>query len=198
MESTKPRRQPIIEATIRVVGRKGYQAATVADVIAEAHASRATFYKYFDNKHDSFLAAYEHATEQILAKALEGCSRAPSWPESARAGLAAVVQLFADDPALGRTAVVEVAAAGDETRRQHWAALGRFARLLDEGRRPRRPRLPPNTALMAVSGVVALISDELRAGRADALPLLLPELEFAMLVPLVGPRAAGRLGRDAA
>jgi AcrR family transcriptional regulator len=180
---------------VRVVGRKGYQAASVGDVVTEASASRATFYKYFDDKHDCFLAAYELAVERVLSAALAGCDRTRPWPEPARGGLAAIVDLFADEPALARTAVVEVAAAGDEARRRHSAALGRLARLLDEGRRPRRPRLPPNTALMAVSGVAALIFDELRAGRAAELPRLLPELEFALLVPFIGPHAAGSEAR---
>jgi AcrR family transcriptional regulator len=199
MASRELRRQPILEAMIRVVGREGYPATSVGAVVAEAHASRATFYKYFDDKHDCFLAAYELAIERILAAALEGCNRAGPWPAPARGGLAAIVDLFARDPALARTAVVEVAAAGEVARRRHWAALGRLARVLDEGRRPRQPRLPPNTALMAVSGVAALIFDRLRAGRASDLPRLLPELEFALLVPFVGPQAAKRgLRRDAA
>jgi AcrR family transcriptional regulator len=199
MASRELRRQPILEAMIHVVGTKGYQAASVGDVVAEARASRATFYKYFDGKHDCFLAAYELAADRVLGAALEGCEGAAGpWPEPARTGLAAIVELFAADPELARTAVVEVAAAGDEARRRHWSALGRLARLLDEGRHPRRPRLPPNTALMAVSGVAALIFDELRAGRAAELLNLLPELEFALLVPFVGPRAAGaEASRDA-
>ena len=162
MTSRELRRQPILEAMIRVVGRKGYQATSVAAVVAEARASRATFYKYFDDKHDCFLAAYELAIERVVDAALEGCERARPWPEPARGGLAAIVGLFAGDPELARTAMVEFAAASDEARRRHWAAVGRLARLLDEGRRPRQPRLPPNTALMAVSGVAALIFDELR------------------------------------
>jgi AcrR family transcriptional regulator len=158
--SAASRRQPILEATIRVIGRKGYQATAVADVIAEAQASRSTFYKYFDDKRDAFLAAYELALERILAAARAGCARGGPWPDSARCGLAAIVDLFCREPALARTAVVEFAAAGEEARRRHGAALGRLARLLDEGRRPRQPRLPPSTALMTAGGVAALIAEE--------------------------------------
>jgi AcrR family transcriptional regulator len=197
MASTEPRRQPILEAVIRVVGRQGYQATSVADVIAEAHASRSTFYKYFADKRDGFLAAYELTVERIFVAAFEGGDGAGPWPAAAQGGLAAIVGLFARDPALARTAVVEFAAAGDEARQLHWAALGRFAWLLEEGRPPDRPCLPPSTALMAVSGVAALIADELRAGRASDLPRFLPELEFALLVPFVGPRAAAGVRRDA-
>ncbi len=199
MASTEPRRQPILEALIRVVGRKGYQATSVADVIAEAHASRSTFYKYFADKRDGFLAAYELALERVFVAALTGADSEGPWPAAAKEGLAAVVDLFAHDPALARTAVVEFAAAGDEARKQHREALGRLAYLLEKGRPPLQAPLPPSTALMTVSGVAALIADELRAGRGAELPRFLPELEFAMLVPFVGPRAAvGWAGRDAA
>jgi AcrR family transcriptional regulator len=199
MTSREPRRGPILEAMIAVAGRKGYAAASVADVVAEAHASRATFYKYFDDKRDCFLAAYELAIERILAAAVDGCRQADRWPATAREGLAAIVDLFARDPALARVAVVEVAAAGDEARRRHWRAIDRLSRLLDRGRPARRrPPLPPNTASMAVGGVVALISEHLRGSRVDGLPRLLPELEFALLVPFVGPGAAACEARSAA
>ncbi|HET9164336.1 MAG TPA: helix-turn-helix domain-containing protein [Solirubrobacterales bacterium] len=174
---------------IRVVGRRGYQATSVADVIAEAHASRSTFYKYFADKRDGFLGAYELVLERIFAAA-EGAGGAEPWPEGPRDALAAIVDLFARDPALARTAVVEFAAAGEQARRRHRAALDRLARLLEKERPPSRPCLPPSTALMAVSGVAGLIADEIRAGRAHDLPRFLPELEFAMLVPFLGPRAA--------
>jgi AcrR family transcriptional regulator len=200
MAGDELRRQPILEAMIRVAGRNGYQATSVADVVAEAHASRATFYKYFDDKHDCFLAAYGVAVERILAAAQAACDRRRTWPERALDGLAAIVDLFADDPELARIAIVEVSAAGDEARRRHWAAVASFARLLEDGSKaPGQPQLPANTALMAASGVVGLIFDELQAGLAHTLHRLLPELEFAMLVPFLGPRAAVReMGRDAA
>jgi AcrR family transcriptional regulator len=199
MTSTEPRRQPILEALIRVVGRQGYQPTSVADVIAEARASRSTFYKYFADKRDAFLAAYELSLERIFAAASEGAEGAGPWPGAARGGLAAIVDLFARDPALARTAVVEFAPAGNEARQLHRAALGRLASLLEEGSVPSRQSLPPSTALMAVSGVAALIADELRSGRGRDLPRFLPELEFALLVPFIGPRAAARGARhDAA
>jgi AcrR family transcriptional regulator len=194
------RRQPILEAMIRVAGRKGYEATSVADVISEAHASRATFYKYFDDKHDCFLAAYEVAVERVLAAARAGCDPRQPWPERVLAGLAAVVDLFADDPALARTAVVEGAAAGSEAQRRRLSAIGNLADLLEEsGNAQSGPQLPDTTALMAVSGVMGLIFDVLQAGQAATLRRLLPELEFAMLVPFVGPRTAvEEMGRQAA
>jgi AcrR family transcriptional regulator len=48
--------QRLRDAGRTVLGRVGYAAATVDDVLAEAGASRATFYRYFRNKDDLFAA----------------------------------------------------------------------------------------------------------------------------------------------
>jgi AcrR family transcriptional regulator len=191
MGRDRTRRSAIVEAMIRVAGSKSYLAASVADVLTEAGASRTTFYKYFGDKQECFLAAYDLAVERILCAAVGACEGKGQWHERARAGLAGVVELFAGDPALARTAIVEAAAAGTEARRRHWAAIGRVARLLEAEQPAHGPSpLPANTAPMAVGAVAGLILDGLREGPAADLPRLLPELEFALLVPFLGPEEA--------
>lgn len=191
MEQGRTRREAILEAMIRVAGSKGYLAASVADVIAEADVSRTTFYKHFVNRQECFLAAYDLAVERILGAAVAACGGDRDWRKRVHAGLAGVVDLFASDPALARTTIVEGAAAGAEARRNHSTAISRFARLLEaEGPQAGGPPLPANTALMAVGAVAGLILDGLRDGPATDLPQLLPALEFALLVPFLGPQAA--------
>jgi AcrR family transcriptional regulator len=193
MQQGETRREAIVEAMIQVAGSKGYAATSVADVLAEAGASRTTFYKHFGNKQECFLAAYDLAVERILAAAEAACEREERWDNRARRGLAAVVDLLSADRALARTAIIEVSASGAEARRRHSAAIGRLARSLESGRTPLHEgghELPPNTALMTVGGVVGLILDKLREDRGGNLRPILPELEFALLVPYLGPQAA--------
>jgi AcrR family transcriptional regulator len=193
MEQGETRRNAIVEAMIRVAGSKGYPATSVSDVLADAGASRTTFYKHFANKQECFLAAYDRAVERILGASEAACEEGGCWNDRARRGLGAVVELLSADQALARTAIVEVSAAGAEARRRHSLAIGRFAALLESGRQPRRGKeleLPPNTALMTVGSIVGLILDELREDRVANLPRILPELEFALLVPYLGPQAA--------
>lgn len=190
MDQSPTRREAIVEATIRVAGSKGYLAASVADVLAEAGVSRTTFYKHFSDKQDCFLAAYDLAIGRVLDAAETACEGGRAWRDRARDGLAAVVELLAAEPALARMAIVEISAAGAEARRRHWTTMKRFAALLEPDSEGQGPELPANTALMAVSAVAGLIFDELREGRAEELPRLLPELEFALLVPYLGPRVA--------
>lgn len=191
MAATESRRQPILVAMIRVVGEKGYKETSVADVIAEAGTSRTTFYKHFEDKHDCFLAAYEMLVEQVFAEVAANCDGDASWTARMTDGLTTIVDRFARDPALARTAVVEVAAAGADARQLHWNAIARFTAYLDAGRELSADReLPENISLMSAGAVSGLIFDELLDGRADKLPERLPDLLFAMLVPYVGPQAA--------
>ncbi len=192
MQSTESsRRQDILAAMIRVVGVKGYKETAVADVIEEAEASRTTFYKYFEDKHECFLAAYQMLVEQVFGEVVANCDGEASWMSRMTTGLTTIVDRFADEPELARTAVVEVAAAGADARQMHTDAITRFTEYLDGGRElsPGK-QLPENISLMSAGAVSGLIFDELLAGRAEQLPDRLPELLFAMLVPYVGPQAA--------
>lgn len=189
--ATESRRDLILAAMIRVVGRKGYKETSVADVIEEAGTSRTTFYKHFEDKHECFLAAYEMLVEQVFAEVLSNCDGTETWLQRVESGLATIVKLFSLDPELGRTAVVEVAAAGADARQLHWDAVARFTRYLEGGRELSDGReLPDNISLMSAGAVSGLIFDELLAGRAAQLPAMLPDLLFAMLVPYIGPSAA--------
>ncbi len=197
--ASESRRELILAAMIRVVGSKGYKETSVADVIEEAGTSRTTFYKHFEDKHECFLAAYDMLVEQVFAEVVANCNGEQSWLERVEKGLRTIVDLFALDPALARTAVVEVAAAGADARQRHWNAVARFTEYLDGGRELADGReLPENISLMSAGAVSGLIFDELLAGRAAQLPALLPDLMFAMLVPYIGPRAAADEMRRAA
>jgi AcrR family transcriptional regulator len=199
MAGSETRRQQILEAMVRVVGRKGYKATSVADVIAEADVSRTTFYKHFEDKQECFLAAYDLAVERVLGEVVSRCDSDLPWLERVRTGLATITELFALDPELARTAVVEVAAAGADARQRHWNAVTRFTEFLVDGEELTEGReLPDNIALMAAGAVSGLIFDELLTGRAERLPQLLPDLLFALLVPYIGPGAATEEMRKAA
>jgi AcrR family transcriptional regulator len=189
--ASESRRELILAAMIRVVGSKGYKETSVADVIEETPTSRTTFYKYFEDKHDCFLAAYDMLVEQVFAEVVANCDGNQPWLERVETGLSTIVKLFALDPELARTAVVEVAAAGADARQRHWNAVARFTAYLEDGRELADGReLPENISLMSAGAVSGLIFDELLAGRAAQLQAMLPDLLFAMLVPYIGPSAA--------
>jgi AcrR family transcriptional regulator len=188
---TESKRDQILTAMVRVVGRKGFEATSVADVIAEAGTTRTTFYRNFADKHGCFLAAYDSLVERVFATIVAECDGERTWLERVRKGLETLLDLFALEPDVARTAVVEVAGAGAEARQKHWNALARFTAYLDGGRKLHPDsELPEHISTMAAGAVSALIFDELVADRGAELPGLLPDLLFAMLVPYIGPAAA--------
>ena len=198
-DQLESRRDRILTAMIRVVGRKGYDATAVADVIEEAGTSRTTFYKHFEDKHGCFLAAYDRMVEGVFATVVAECEGEQPWLPRVRKGLVSLVEIFSRDPELARTALVEVAAAGAEARQRHWDAVSRLTAYLDTGRRlDGGEELPEHISTMAVGAVSGLIFDELVAGRTEQLPGLMPDLLFAMLVPYIGPTAAAEEMRRAA
>jgi AcrR family transcriptional regulator len=188
----RPQRERLLEAAIRVVAAKGYGATTIGDLTHEASISRTTFYELFDDKEACFLAAFDSVVEVLMRRIVRAYEAEERWPERARAGLTALLQTLAEEPALARLAMVDVGSVGPAAQRRHRVAMQRLTPLFDEGRdfAPGGHRLPANTSRMAVGGVTGLISDELVGGDAAWLPRLLPDLLFAVLVPYVGPSAA--------
>lgn len=62
-------RAAILRGTHEAVRRKGYQQMTVADICREAGIVRATFYVYFANKQDAFVAMMRELLEGVYALA---------------------------------------------------------------------------------------------------------------------------------
>jgi AcrR family transcriptional regulator len=190
----RSQRERLLEAMIRVAAAKGFASTTVADLAREAGISRTTFYELFEDREACFLAAYERAVDGLLRNVLVAYESEERWPERARAGLLALLEALAEEPATARLALVDVGAAGPAAQRRYWAAVQRLTPLFDEGRdfAVGGRKLPANTSRMAIGGVTGLISDELLAGRAEQLPGLLSDALFATLVPYIGPQAAAR------
>lgn len=187
-------RERLLEATMKVAAAKGYGPTTVADLTREAGISRTTFYELFEDKEACFLAAYDDSVDRLVRRITAAYEGEERWPDRARAGLEALLEALAADPAQARLALVDVAAAGPAAQRRYRAAVQRLTPLFDEGRdyAPAGRALPANTSRLAAGAVVGLIADELIADRAKDLPGLLSDLLFATLVAYLGPDAAAR------
>jgi AcrR family transcriptional regulator len=190
----RSQRERLLEAAIRVVAEKGYAATTVADLTREAGISRTTFYGMFEDKEGCFLLAYDGVIDALVRRVTAAYEAEEGWPKRARAGLAALLEALAEEPAIARMALVEVGAAGPAAQRRYRAALQRLTPFFDEGRdfAPGGRSLPANTSRMAIGAVAGLISDEVIEGRAEYLPKLLSEVLFATLMSYIGPAAAAR------
>jgi AcrR family transcriptional regulator len=184
----------MLEAMVRVASSKGYQAASVDDVVNAAGVDREAFHVTFGDKETCFLEAYDAVSDVLVAHvttAYEAAAGEP-WPERVVAALRALAELLAAESDIARMTMVEVTAVGEEARVRYRANLNRFVPLLEEGRArsPGGRDLPEDTARFAIGGAMSLIFDEVRAGRGPELPGLVPELAFAVLMPYLGAEAA--------
>ncbi|MEX2195031.1 MAG: TetR/AcrR family transcriptional regulator [Thermoleophilaceae bacterium] len=185
-------RERLIDAMAEACAEKGYRATSVADVVAGARVSRATFYELFHDKEDCFLAAYDTILAQFLGKVIGAYQQDATWAQRIRFGLETILRFGASEPAFARMCLIEVLAAGPAAVERYQGGVRVVAALVDEGQdfAEAGRRLPPRVGRAVVGGGVALVRDELIAGRAERLPELLPDLLYTTLVPYLGHEGA--------
>lgn len=96
------RRETLLKAAEKVIGEKGFSAASIADITREAGTALGTFYIYFPTKENVFhelVLAMGHATRATVSRAIAGASDRMS---AEKAGLRAFLQFVHDRPALYR------------------------------------------------------------------------------------------------
>jgi AcrR family transcriptional regulator len=191
-------RTRLLEAVGRAVAEKGYAGATIDDIVRGAGVSKKTFYEHFRDKLDCFLAAYEAASDELLARLREAQSSREGWLERTRAGIAAYLRWLAADPALARVFLIEVAAAGPVAAERRERMRDRYAdvlRELQEDARaeiPALPSLPSEVFHALVAAVDEVVVRRIRESTAAGLPELEPVLLYLQVALLAGPEAAAQ------
>jgi AcrR family transcriptional regulator len=185
-------RERLLEAMLLVSGELGYEQVAVKNVIERARASRATFYKYFEDREDCFALAYGDASEWLCRRLLGAARRQPTWREGLRAAMAELLELCANQPAIAKALFVEVHAAGERALAQRRDLMERLSRALDSARReiPSRQAPPPVTSTFMVGAIDTLVSAKLMDGDAARAPEMLPGLLYFVVMQYFGEDAA--------
>lgn len=191
----------LLAAVATVVARKGYGAATVADVIALAGVSRRTFYELFPNFEDCYLAAYEHGMRQLLAAIREAVTRLPKddWRARTRAAIAAYLDALAAMPDAAWAYSIEVLGAGRRALQARawvlgqWTGQWRALHALRLNSEPATRALDDAQLVALVGGIEELVRNCLQHRGAAQLPSLLePASCFALTVlAAAGPGQSG-------
>jgi AcrR family transcriptional regulator len=196
-------RERILAAVADVTSAASYGEMTVEDVIGVAGISRRTFYEHFKNKEEAFLAAYDAVVEQLFRSVVDALERETTFAARVSAGLGAFLDFLAREPAFARMCLVEVMAAGPDAVARRNGAMAGFGNLIQENAIALlEPPLPPGLiAETLVGGVYEVVYSRVLRGEIRALPELLPDLTYSMLLPYVGAEAAlaerGRLENGA-
>jgi AcrR family transcriptional regulator len=189
-------RTRLLEAVGRAVAEKGYAGATIDDIVRGAGVSKKTFYDHFSDKLDCFLAAYEAASDELLARLREAQSSGDGWLDRTRAGVVAYLRWLAAEPALARVFLIEVAAAGPVAAERRERIRDRYAEVLrelqDDARTdiPALPRLPDEIFHALVAAVDEVVVRRIRESGGADLPDLEPVLLHLQVALLAGPQVA--------
>ena len=90
------RRLLLVQASHRVFSRKGYHAASVADILAEAGVARGTFYNYFEGKREAFRAVLDAVMDRVVQGVTPISLEAPV-PHQLQENLRRLVEVLDED-----------------------------------------------------------------------------------------------------
>ena len=191
-EVAERQRQRLLLGATTVIADKGYVNTTVADIIAAAGVSRATFYELYASREDCFQATYRYNAEVIaslMSTALDrvrGDDRAPI--EKLSEVLGVYLRVLHDFPALARVFLVEVYAAGPQLIEQRRASLETFVDIVAETHRGETGLLGTEpgqrfAAQVVVGAVSSLVTNAIGAGDIEGLLALhQPLIELAQQI----------------
>ena len=177
-----------LEAMLLSVGAKGYDKATVQEVLERSGISRERFGRRFGGKEGCFAQAYEMAADRLCAEVLEAGREAESWRAGFRAALARLLRTVAEQPLLAKALLIEVRAARGQAWAKHQQLVERFARAVDSARHEPNARatVTPLTAQFVVGAIEESLATEIGAGRTATVERLLPDLAHLTVLNYFG------------
>jgi AcrR family transcriptional regulator len=192
-------RERVIALVVPVFAKRGFQGATVDDLLASGKVGVGNFYELFESKEDCFLAALDHVVADARTQIAAAARRGGDWAESAYLGLAALIELILADRFAARLVLVEAQSAGPAALARHDAILAEAVEWLAEGR-ARNPGagLLPSFEQTTVTGLAYYLQHCLLDPAEHGASELLGEISGLMLEPLVGAARMSRLRRAGA
>lgn len=106
------RRRQILDAAIRLFGQNGYHRTTVPMIVQSASSSTGSFYNYFENKQDVFVAVIEAVGEALSQRLNEAIGQHTSTERQLQAAVKELFLYLAQNPHAARILVTESASLG--------------------------------------------------------------------------------------
>ncbi len=161
----------MLGAIVESVAQRGYQATSVAHVIALAGVSRRAFYEQFAHKQQCCLCAHDVIVAHARRHVLEAWASEHGWANRLHGACTALLGAAAASPKGARLVVIDAPAIGPSGREHMQLADLSFERLLADALRsaPDEVGFPRLTAQAIVGGVRNVLFVRLRAGRESEL-----------------------------
>jgi len=161
-------RKRLLAGMIAATNRDGYAGANVSAVIGEAGVSRPTFYDYFEDRDDCFIATVVDVREQLLEETRKAVDSAP--PERAlAAAVAAIVAFAGSEPAASRFLMKESLAGGRRALDARDVGIQDSAKVVERvlERIPAQTVIPDVPVAAVLGAIHRLLASRLRRGERD-------------------------------
>ncbi|MCW2970195.1 MAG: transcriptional regulator, TetR family [Solirubrobacterales bacterium] len=181
----------ILAAIIQVVCERGMRDATVEQVVTSASVSRRTFYELFADRDDCLLEAIEQSLASAGHHAGAAWEAPDRWADRVRGALWALLEFFEEESKLADLCFVHALQGSSATVARRLEICRQLARLIDQGRSVASHQPPPLTAEGTVGGALAVVHARLLERPSAPLTELLNPLMSFIVMPYLGPGAAG-------
>jgi TetR/AcrR family transcriptional regulator len=158
-------RERLLAGVLAIVDREGYASASVSRIITEAGVSRPTFYEYFADRDDCFLATLSDVHERLIARVRRAVDERPA-ELALQASLGAIVEFACAEPVPALFLTSRAMGAGPMALDARDDGIGQIAQIVDAAHaqvRPARP-IPDVSARILIGGVYRLLASRLRRG----------------------------------
>jgi AcrR family transcriptional regulator len=188
----KSQRERIVDATAAIVAEKGLAALTIPEIARRANVSHQTFYDIYASKHDAFLGAQKVGMHQALTVAVAAYQAQPDWPRAAGAGLRALIDNLASEPAHAHLSLVDTFAACPEAIENRDATLQAFAAYFGPAYELARGRVevPAIAAEAIAGGIWQILHHYIESDCIAELPGAAAQLTYFALTPFLGAEDA--------
>ncbi len=149
-------RERILDALANLSAAKGYGATTIPEIVREAAVSVQAFYEHFSGKDDAFLVAYEIGHRKALAIVERAYESREAWPAAVSAGVAALLEFLASEPAYAHLALIDALTASPKAATVAQEGMNGYSGLLEPGLELGDGDQPPTPVAVEATACVLL------------------------------------------
>jgi AcrR family transcriptional regulator/DNA-binding MarR family transcriptional regulator len=183
----------MLAAAIQAACERGGGNVTVAQVVGRAGVSRRTFYEIFSDSEDCLLAAFDEAVGRVSERVVYAYRTSGRWRERIRAALVALLELFDEEPDVGRFLMVEMPAVGTRALQRRQEVLAAAMAAIEEGGAEANDgAASPFTAEAIVGAAFTVVHGRMLVPGKGRLVELVNPLMSIVVLPYLGLGAARR------
>lgn len=196
-EVAESQRTRLMAAFTELMAADGYAGVRLADLVARAGVSKATFYDHFADKQQCMLAAYDEYLRTLIAAIVPAAQEdTPLLTDFVRSVVTRYLEVIQRDLTAARAFFVELESAGPAARTRRRVERRAFTALVAEGHQHSRARDPslaplPTIAYEAiVDAAREIVRDRLDTELQPNLTALIPDLTLTFTAIFQGAAAA--------